>query len=56
TSDAGRPAALREALVLRAKEAGFDDIGIARSDARADLPAKLDRWLALGRHGQMGWM
>lgn len=47
---------LREALIARAKEAGFDDIGIARADARSDLPARLDNWLALGRHGQMGWM
>lgn len=47
---------LREALIARAKEAGFDDIGIARADARGDLPGKLDNWLALGRHGQMGWM
>lgn len=47
---------LREALIARAKEAGFDDIGIARADARGDLPARLDNWLALGRHGQMGWM
>lgn len=56
TSDPGSLTALREALAVRAKEAGFDDIGIARSGARADLPAKLDRWLDLGRHGQMGWM
>jgi epoxyqueuosine reductase len=48
--------ALREALILRANEAGFDDIGIARADARADLPARLQHWLGLGRHGQMGWM
>ncbi len=48
--------ALREALILRAKEAGFDDIGIARADARADLPERLQHWLGLGRHGQMGWM
>lgn len=47
---------MREALDARAKEAGFDDIGIARADARTDLPEKLGNWLALGRHGQMGWM
>ena len=47
---------MREALDARAKEAGFDDIGIARADARTDLPGKLGNWLALGRHGQMGWM
>jgi epoxyqueuosine reductase len=48
--------ALREALMARAREAGFDDIGFARADARPDLPEKLGRWLALGRHGSMGWM
>ncbi len=47
---------MREALAARAKEAGFDDIGIARADARPDLPEKLGQWLQLGRHGQMGWM
>lgn len=47
---------MREALAVRAREAGFDDIGIARADARPDLPEKLRHWLELGRHGQMGWM
>ena len=57
TSDSGtKIGGLREALDARAKEAGFDDIGIARADARTDLPGKLGNWLALGRHGQMGWM
>ncbi|MFN4353623.1 tRNA epoxyqueuosine(34) reductase QueG [Parvibaculum sp.] len=57
TSEIGtKNEALREALAARAKEAGFDDIGIARADARPDLPEKLNHWLALGRHGQMGWM
>ncbi|MBX3445882.1 MAG: tRNA epoxyqueuosine(34) reductase QueG [Parvibaculaceae bacterium] len=51
-----RETELRAALVARAKEAGFDDIGIARADARTDLPEKLRNWLALGRHGEMGWM
>jgi epoxyqueuosine reductase len=49
-------AALREALTARAREAGFDDIGITRANARPDLPEKLGRWLTLGRHGSMGWM
>src|SRR5690606_16497034 len=48
--------ALRGDLLARAKEAGFDDAGIARADARSDLPERLQTWLALGRHGQMGWM
>ncbi|PKQ01887.1 MAG: tRNA epoxyqueuosine(34) reductase QueG [Alphaproteobacteria bacterium HGW-Alphaproteobacteria-12] len=48
--------ALRAALLARAAEAGFDDAGIARADARADLPERLGEWLTLGRHGNMGWM
>ena len=48
--------ALRGDLLARAKEAGFDDVGIARADARGDLPERLHRWLDLGRHGEMGWM
>ncbi|MFA7638536.1 MAG: tRNA epoxyqueuosine(34) reductase QueG, partial [Parvibaculum sp.] len=57
TSDpASDQIALREALAARAREAGFDDIGFARADARPDLPEKLGRWLTLGRHGSMGWM
>ena len=56
TSEPTNLTALREALGLRAKEAGFGDMGIARADARLDLPAKLAHWLDLGRHGQMGWM
>ncbi|MDP1626286.1 tRNA epoxyqueuosine(34) reductase QueG [Parvibaculum sp.] len=48
--------ALRGELLARAKEAGFDDAGIARADARDDLPARLDKWLKQGRHGGMDWM
>ncbi|MEQ8826289.1 MAG: tRNA epoxyqueuosine(34) reductase QueG [Parvibaculum sp.] len=56
TSEPKDPDTLRGGLLARAKEAGFDDIGIARADARADLPERLRNWLALGRHGEMGWM
>ncbi|MDO8839186.1 MAG: tRNA epoxyqueuosine(34) reductase QueG [Parvibaculum sp.] len=47
---------LRAELLRRAREAGFDDAGIARADARTDLPARLEAWLGEGRHGDMGWM
>ncbi|MDP2124727.1 MAG: tRNA epoxyqueuosine(34) reductase QueG [Parvibaculum sp.] len=47
---------LRAELFRRAREAGFDDAGIARADARTDLPARLEAWLGEGRHGDMGWM
>ncbi|MBI1262119.1 MAG: tRNA epoxyqueuosine(34) reductase QueG [Rhizobiales bacterium] len=50
------PRALKPALLERAREAGFDDIGFLRVDARPDLPAALQSWLADGRHGDMAWM
>ena len=57
TSDAATELdGLRAELFRRAKEAGFDDAGIARADARPDLPARLSAWLAQERHGDMGWM
>ena len=56
TSDPKDLTVLRGDLVTRAREAGFDDIGIAHADARGDLPERLQHWLGLGRHGDMGWM
>jgi epoxyqueuosine reductase len=43
-------------LRARAKALGFDAFGIARADARPDLPAKLGAALAAGWHGDMEWM
>jgi epoxyqueuosine reductase len=40
----------------RAKSLGFDAFGIARADARPDLPQKLGQALAAGWHGEMEWM
>ncbi len=40
----------------RAKRLGFDAFGIARADARPDLPARLDAALAHRWHGEMAWM
>ena len=40
----------------RAKSLGFDAFGIARTDARPDLPEKLGHALAEGWHGEMEWM
>jgi epoxyqueuosine reductase len=50
------PAALIPELRARAKALGFDAFGIARADARPDLPGKLDEALARGWHGDMEWM
>lgn len=43
-------------LKARATALGFDAFGIARADARPDLPAKLARALAEGWHAGMDWM
>jgi epoxyqueuosine reductase len=38
-----------------ARELGFQDLGVAGVDLARD-EAWLERWLALGRHGEMRWM
>jgi len=51
-----QPAPFLPELRARAKALGFDAFGIARADARPDLPAKLGATLAAGWHGDMEWM
>jgi epoxyqueuosine reductase len=46
---------LKSALGAKARELGFRRIGIADTDLDDDR-VYLDRWLALGRHGEMGYM
>ena len=43
-------------LRARATALGFDSFGIARADARPDLPEKLNAALAAGWHGDMAWL
>ena len=43
-------------LKARARALGFDAFGIARADARPDLPEKLAHALAEGWHADMDWM
>jgi epoxyqueuosine reductase len=43
-------------LRTRAEALGFDAFGIARTDARPDLPGKLRHALEAGWHGEMEWM
>ncbi len=46
---------MKAALVERARELGFDACAV--TDARAPASAdRLDRWLADGRHGEMGYL
>ena len=50
---------LAQTLKQQARQLGFDPVGIARvgSSERLTLrTAALDRWLAAGHQGQMGWM
>jgi epoxyqueuosine reductase len=47
--------ALVEELAAEARALGFADIGIARP-AIGPAGERLRRWVAEGRHGDMGWM
>ncbi|MEQ9635638.1 MAG: tRNA epoxyqueuosine(34) reductase QueG [Devosia marina] len=47
---------LIDELKARAEALGFDAFGIARADARPDLPEKLHTALAEGWHAGMEWM
>ena len=49
------PAALNELIQDRARELGFSAVGIAPADVSQASPG-LQRWLALGRHGEMDYM
>lgn len=48
--------ALLEALRDRAAVEGFATMGICRPDAVPGIAARLDEYVAEGRHGQMAWM
>ncbi|WP_244465713.1 tRNA epoxyqueuosine(34) reductase QueG [Devosia chinhatensis] len=50
------PQKLIAELRSRAQALGFDAFGIARADARPDLPDKLAHALAEGWHADMDWM
>ncbi|MDR0578895.1 MAG: tRNA epoxyqueuosine(34) reductase QueG [Candidatus Accumulibacter sp.] len=47
--------ALAGKIKRRGMELGFSSIGIARADV-SGASSRLDRWLALGRHGEMDYM
>lgn len=49
------PAALTGLIKRRARELGFAAVGIAPADV-SPAGAQLQRWLALGRHGEMDYM
>ncbi|MDR2112529.1 MAG: tRNA epoxyqueuosine(34) reductase QueG [Candidatus Accumulibacter sp.] len=49
------PAALAGKIKQWGKELGFSSIGIARADVSRAVP-RFERWLELGRHGEMDYM
>ncbi len=51
-----KEAADKNAIVAKAKELGFDSIGITRADLPPEIAARLGEYLARGYHGEMEWM
>ncbi len=49
-------AALREELIQTARAEGFSAVGICAPDAIPEAAARLQAFVAEGRHGQMAWM
>ena len=43
-------------ILDEARRLGFDAAGIAGADAIPEAATRLDRFIELGRHGDMGWM
>ena len=54
-SEIDDPVALARAIKSWGRTLGFQQVGITRTELGRD-EAHLERWLALGRHGDMGWM
>ncbi len=49
-------ATLKHKLAEKARAEGFAAMGVCRPDAVPEIAARLRRFVAEGRHGQMGWM
>ena len=54
-SETDDPVALARAIKSWGRALGFQQVGITRTELGQD-EAHLERWLALGRHGDMDWM
>ncbi len=50
------PSPPKPVLSAKARELGFDALGVASATASWPAGARLAEFLALGRHGDMGWM
>ncbi len=48
--------AVSKQLKAQASALGFDAVGVTRADAPWAAGARLEEFLALGRHGDMGWL
>jgi epoxyqueuosine reductase len=51
-----RADAVRSAVRERAREFGFDAVGFATPDLPRDRQTAYRRFIAEGRHGDMGWV
>jgi len=49
-------AALKAELIAKAREDGFAGVGVTRPGAVPEIAERLAEFVALGRHGDMGWM
>jgi epoxyqueuosine reductase len=49
-------AELKQALIRRAREAGFDVVRVAPATLAPEIGAGLDAYLAAGHHGDMDWL
>jgi len=47
---------LKRAIAEEARALGFDAVGFAAASLPEATSGTLDDWLALGSHGDMGWM
>src|SRR5689334_20583149 len=52
----GDGATFTELIKTRARELGFDKIGIVRAEPLSDERAQLEEWLRRGYHGEMPYM
>ncbi len=50
------PSELTAEVKRRARELGFQKVGVVRAEALTQERARLEEWLARGLHASMGWM
>ena len=50
------PSQLTAEVRRRARELGFQKVGVVRAEPLAEERARLEEWLARGHHASMGWM